>query len=82
MVAELGMSELGPISVTEHPGMLAYGASLLGRVDEVSRKLVESQLGRACAIVESMRSGVARLTQKLLEEDTVAGDEIVGCFDG
>lgn len=81
MVAELGMSELGPISVTEHPGMLAYGAALVGRVDEVSRKLVESQLARACEIVESMRSGVGRLTEKLLEEDTVAGNEIVGCFE-
>jgi len=81
MVAELGMSELGPISVTEHPGMLAYGAALVGRVDEVSRKLVESQLARACTIVESMRSGVARLTQKLLEEETVAGNDIVGCFE-
>jgi cell division protease FtsH len=82
MVAELGMSELGPISVTDHPGMLAHGAALIGRVDEVSRKLVESQLARACSIVESMRGGVNRLTEKLLEEDTVVGDAIVGCFDG
>ncbi len=81
MVAELGMSELGPISVSEHPGTLAYGQALIGRVDEISRKLVESQLGRACAIVESMRSGVTRLTQELLEKDTVVGEEIVLCFE-
>ncbi len=81
MVAELGMSELGPISITDHPGMLAYGAGLLGHVDEVSRKLVETQLQRACTMVTSMREGVARLTDKLLEEDTVVGADIVGCFD-
>lgn len=81
MVAELGMSELGPLSVTDHPGMLAHGAALLGRVDDVSRKLVQSQLSRACAIVESMRAGVDRLTEKLLEEDTVTGSDIVSCFE-
>jgi cell division protease FtsH len=81
MVAELGMSELGPISVTEHPGMVAYGAALVGRVDEVSRTLVESQLARACTIVESMRSGVTRLTEELLEKDTVSGEDIVLCFE-
>lgn len=82
MVAELGMSELGPINVTDQPGTIAHGGALLGRVDEVSRKLVESQLERACAIVTAMRDGVTRLTEKLLDEDTVVGDDIVGCFDG
>lgn len=81
MVAELGMSELGPMSITEHPGMLAHGAALLGKVDDVSRELVQAQLSRACAIVESLRAGVDRLTEKLLEEDTVAGNDIVACFE-
>jgi cell division protease FtsH len=81
MVAELGMSELGPISVTDHPGMPAYGMAIVGRVDEVSRKLVESQLARACAIIEGLRAGVTRLTEKLLDEDTVTGDDIVACFE-
>ncbi|MBK9263998.1 MAG: ATP-dependent zinc metalloprotease FtsH [Polyangiaceae bacterium] len=81
MVGELGMSELGPISLTDHPNAAAHSGALIGRVDEVSRKLVESQLERACKIVESMRSGVDRLTEKLLEEDTVAGDDIVACFE-
>jgi len=54
---------------------------LLGRVGEASRKLVAGQLERACRIVESMRSGVDRLTEKLLEEDTVVGGDIVACFE-
>ncbi len=82
MVAELGMSELGPISITDHPGQAAHGATMLCRVDEVSRKLVEAQLERACRIVESMRSGVVRLTDRLLEEDTLGREQIVSCFEG
>ncbi len=82
MVAELGMSELGPMNLNDQSGMLAHGAALLGRVDEVSRKLLEAQLERACAIVTAMRDGVNRLTEKLLEEDTVTGDDIVACFEG
>jgi len=81
MVAELGMSQLGPISVTDHPGVPAHGMAILGQVDEVARALVESQLSRACAIVESLRAGVSRLTEKLLDEDTVTGDDIVACFE-
>lgn len=82
MVAELGMSDLGPISIPDHAGTQGHGAALLGRVDEVSRKLVEMQLERACGIVSSMRDGITRLTDKLLEGDTVVGDDIVACFDG
>jgi len=40
-----------------------HGTALLARVDEVSRRLLESQLARACAIVDSMRAGVHRLTE-------------------
>ncbi len=80
MVAELGMSELGPISVKEHPGHVTHSEHLHARVDEVARKLVERQLERACCIVRETREGVLRLTERLLEEDTLVGPAITACF--
>jgi cell division protease FtsH len=77
MVAELGMSELGPICVKE-----THGASqaLLDRVEEVSRKMLEAELGRARAIVRERRAGIDRLVAALLAQDTLGAEEILGCF--
>jgi len=80
MVAELGMSELGPISVTDHPGAVSHSEHLVARVDEVARKLVERELERACSIVREARDGVLRLAARLLEEDTLVGAAIDACF--
>ncbi|MDI3283960.1 ATP-dependent zinc metalloprotease FtsH [Polyangium sp. 15x6] len=80
MVAELGMSELGPINVTDHPGHVTHSEHLHARVDEVARKLVEQQLERACRIVRETRDGVLLLSERLLEEDTLVGEAIVACF--
>ena len=80
MVAELGMSELGPINVAEYPGAPSHSQDLVARVDEAARKLVEKQLERACKIVEDTREGVSLLAERLLEEDTLVGDAIVACF--
>jgi cell division protease FtsH len=81
MVAELGMSELGPISVTEHPGAPMHSQDLVARIDEVARKLVEHQLQRACRIIEETRPCVMKLAERLLEEDTLVGDAIKACFN-
>ncbi|TKD06295.1 ATP-dependent zinc metalloprotease FtsH [Polyangium fumosum] len=81
MVAELGMSELGPISVTDHPGHVTHSEHLHARVDEVARKLVEHQLERACRIVRETRDGVLLLSERLLEEDTLVGAAILACFE-
>jgi len=80
MVAELGMSELGPISVSDLPGQPSHSAGLLDRVDETARQLVERQLARACKIVEERREGIAKLVERLLEEDTLVGESITNCF--
>jgi len=81
MVAELGMSELGPISVNEHPGAPMHSQELFARIDEAARKLVEGQLTRACGIIEETRAGVLLLADRLLEEDTLVGPAITACFE-
>jgi cell division protease FtsH len=79
MVAELGMSELGPICVKEDGGHTPSQA-LLDRVEEVSRRMLEAQLARAQAIVRERRVGIERLVAELLERDTLGGEEILDCF--
>jgi cell division protease FtsH len=78
MVAELGMSELGPICVKETQGPASQ--ALLDRVEETSRRMLEEQLARARGIVRDRRAGIERLVGALLERDTIGAEEIQGCF--
>ncbi|WP_438029297.1 ATP-dependent zinc metalloprotease FtsH [Sorangium sp. So ce233] len=78
MVAELGMSHLGPICVGDgHP---SRSPALLDRVDETARALTESQLARAVDIVTSRRDEIEALVQALLKKETLCSDEIEACF--
>lgn len=78
MVAELGMSHLGPICVGEgHP---ARSPALLDRVDETARALTDAQLARAVDIVKSRRSEIDALVKALLQKETLGMDEIQACF--
>jgi cell division protease FtsH len=78
MVAELGMSDLGPICVKDTHGPASQ--ALLDRVEETSRRMLEEQLGRARSIVRERRASIERLVGALLERDTIGADEIRGCF--
>ncbi|WP_438019946.1 ATP-dependent zinc metalloprotease FtsH [Sorangium sp. So ce315] len=78
MVAELGMSHLGPICVGDgHP---SRSPALLDRVDETARALTEAQLARAVDIVTSRRAEIEALVQALLRKETLGSDEIEACF--
>jgi cell division protease FtsH len=79
MVAELGMSELGPVCVKEAHAPVSQ--ALLDRVEETSRRLLEAQLERARAIVRERREGIDRLVRALLERDTLGAEEIRACFE-
>ena len=79
MVAELGMSELGPICVKDAS---TRSQALLDRVEEVTRRLLEEQLARARGIVAERRAEIAQLVEALLERDTLDGGEIAACFPG
>jgi cell division protease FtsH len=80
MVAELGMSELGPISLADPT--VPHSSVLIDRVEETARKLVEAQLARACRMVEERRAEVDTLVQRLLDEETLDAEAIRACFSG
>lgn len=79
MVSEFGMSELGPI----HLGGSSDPRSqtLLDRIENATNSIIRAQLGRACEIVEAERESIARLVDKLMDQDTLDADEIRDCFE-
>jgi len=79
MVAEFGMSPLGPIylgeSQTDHQSQ-----SLLDRVEDATNQIINAQLERAREVVMSQHDSIASLVEMLLERDTLEADEIRSCF--
>jgi cell division protease FtsH len=78
MVAELGMSSLGPIHVSEDPTLRS--PAVLDAIEKTTTELVKEQLTRACDVVRERRSSIDRLVAELLERDTLVGTEIRACF--
>lgn len=78
MVAEFGMSELGPIHLgkPEDP----HSQALLDRIEKATNEIISFQLKRACDVVDGRREEIARLVAGLLERDTLEADEIKECF--
>jgi cell division protease FtsH len=80
MVAEFGMSDLGPVCVKEGHGPVSQ--ALLDRVEDHTRALLDAQMARARGIVRERREGIDRLVGALLERDTLGETEIRTCFEG
>src|ERR1043166_4281890 len=78
MVAEFGMSPLGPIQLgkPEDP----HSQALLDRIEQATNEIVNAQMKRACAVVDSRRAEIARLVDGLMERDTLDADEIRDSF--
>jgi cell division protease FtsH len=78
MVAEFGMSALGPVHLgkPEDP----RSQSLLDSVESETNAIIAAQLKRACEIVSARREEIARLSEGLMERDTLDSDEIKTCF--
>jgi cell division protease FtsH len=78
MVAEFGMSPLGPIHLgkPEDP----HSQALLDRIEQATNEIVNAQMKRACAVVDSRRAEIARLVDGLMERDTLDADEIRDSF--
>jgi cell division protease FtsH len=78
MVAEFGMSPLGPIHLgkPEDP----HSQKLLDRIEHATNDIVEAQLKRALEVVDSRRAEIAHLVAGLLERDTLDADEIRESF--
>ena len=79
MVSEFGMSPLGPIYLGD-PRSEPLSQSLLDRVEEAVNNIINSQLERACEVVNGQQESIARLVELLLEHDTVEADGIEQCF--
>jgi cell division protease FtsH len=78
MVAEFGMSPLGPIHLgkPEDPRSQA----LLDRVEHATSEIINTQMQRACEVVDKERESIARLVEGLMERDTLEADEIHQSF--
>src|SRR2546423_11899491 len=78
MVAELGMSPLGPIHLgkPEDP----HSQALLDRVENATSEIINAQMKRACEVVDGERESIARLVEGLMERETLEADEIHQCF--
>ncbi|NUO48444.1 MAG: ATP-dependent zinc metalloprotease FtsH [Polyangiaceae bacterium] len=79
MVAELGMSEIGPICL-KGTASLPHSEKLLDSVEETTRTILAKQLDRAVDIVEARRREIDRLVEELLIQDTLNQAEIRACF--
>lgn len=78
MVAEFGMSELGPIHLGKPDD--PHSQALLDRIEKATNEIISRQLERACEVVDGRREEIARLVAGLLERDTLDADEIKECF--
>jgi len=79
MVAEMGMSALGPVHSGDDPAQRS--PATLDRIERATSRLVRRQLRRACDIVRERRAGIERLVAELLERDTLGAAEIRACFE-
>jgi len=79
MVAEFGMSPLGPIHLgkPEDP----HSQTLLDRIEQSTGDIINAQMKRAYEIVDSRRAEIAKLVDSLMERDTLDADEILCCFN-
>ena len=79
MVAELGMSDIGPICL-KGDAELPHSQKLLDTVEETTRSILHAQLGRARGIVSARRAEIDTLVEGLLDRDTLNRTEILACF--
>jgi cell division protease FtsH len=79
MVSEFGMSPLGPIYLGD-PRTEPLSQNLLDRVEEAVNQIINTQLARACEVVNRSQESIDRLVGMLLEHDTVEADGIEECF--
>jgi cell division protease FtsH len=78
MVAEFGMSPLGPIHLgkPEDP----HSQTLLDRIEHATSDIINAQMKRACETVDARRDEIAHLVAGLMERDTLDADEIRESF--
>ncbi len=83
MVAEFGMSELGPISIGGGEqtwfGMFGeprgWSEEMSGKVDSEVKKILDESYKQARKILEANKSKLDKVTKALLKKETLDGDE-------
>ncbi|HLO02480.1 MAG TPA: ATP-dependent zinc metalloprotease FtsH, partial [Symbiobacteriaceae bacterium] len=75
MVAEWGMSALGPVLFGGESG-LPTAERTIRQVDGQVKQLVERAHGRARGILEANRGALERLTERLLAQESLEGEEL------
>jgi cell division protease FtsH len=78
MVAEFGMSPLGPIHLGKPED--ARSQALLDRVEHATNDIINLQMKRALDVVDKERESIARLVEGLMDRDTLESDEIRSSF--
>ncbi|MDX6612447.1 MAG: cell division protease FtsH [Blastocatellia bacterium] len=78
MVAEFGMSPLGPIHLGKPDEQRSQ--ALLDRVEKATSEIMNFQMKRAADAVRESRSSIEKLVVELMEHDTVDADGISRCF--
>jgi cell division protease FtsH len=78
MVAEFGMSSLGPIHLGKSDD--PHSQTLLDRIEHATSDIINAQMKRACEMVDGSRPSIARLVEGLMERDTLEAEEIQECF--
>jgi cell division protease FtsH len=78
MVAEFGMSPLGPIHLGKPDDPRSQ--ALLDRVEHATNEIINAQMKRACEVVDKERASIARCVEGLMERETLEADEIHHCF--
>jgi cell division protease FtsH len=78
MVAEFGMSPLGPIHVGKPDEQ--HSQALLDRIEKATSEIINFQMKRAMDAVRESRSSIETLVVELMKHDTVEADEIKRCF--
>jgi cell division protease FtsH len=78
MVAEFGMSPLGPIHLGKPDEQRSQ--ALLDRVEKATSEIVNFQMKRAADAVQEGRSSILLLVAELMKHDTVEAEKIRRCF--
>ena len=86
MVCEYGMSELGPLTFGKKEEQIFLGREIAQhrdfsedtaiKIDQEVKKIVSDQYGRARQIIEENRDVMVRLSEALLERETLDGVQI------
>ena len=84
MVAEYGMSVLGPVSydgkegnpwIARNMSEPSYSQEMAAKIDNEVKRLIDEALNKAKSILTENRGVLDKIAQKLLEKETLEGEE-------